>query len=294
MVIDLTRRSTLLGGAAAMALPFAANATLAAPAPADVAGRLAALETASRGRLGVAALDTGSGQRVAYRADERFPMLSTFKFLAAALVLSRVDAGKERLERRVFYSARDLVPYSPTTKDGAGDAGLTVAQICEAAVTLSDNTAGNLMLASFGGPAALTDFARTLGDDQTRLDRTEPTLNEAKAGDLRDTTTPAAMLGAMNKLLLGEVLSAESRRQLDAWLLASKTGAARLSAGFPKGWRVGDKTGTGENGSAADIAIAWPHDAAPKLAAAYFVGPGSADERSAIFAQAAAILSMAG
>src|SRR5262245_1779745 len=170
------RRTVLVGSL--LALPAIAE---------DAAARLAELERRNGGRLGVAALDTGNGRRVGHRSDERFPLCSTFKFLAAALVLARVDAGEEQLDRRVVYSAADLVTSSPVTKEHAGPAGLSMAEICEAAVTLSDNTAGNLMLASFGGPSGLTAYLRKLGDPLTRLDRIETALNEATAGDPRDT-----------------------------------------------------------------------------------------------------------
>ena len=235
----------------------------------------------------MAVLDTASGHRGGHRGDERFPLTSTFKFLAAALVLARVDRGQDRLDRRIVFSADDLVTYSPATKDHVGPAGMSVAEICEAAVTLSDNTAGNLMLASFGGPAALTAYARSLGDGLTRLDRIETALNEAAPGDPRDTTTPSAMLGNMQRLLVGDALSAELRQHLTQWLLDSKTGAKRLRAGLPSDWRVGDKTGGGDNGTANDIAIAWPPGRAPILVAVYFTGSTIPDEaRSAVIAEA--------
>jgi beta-lactamase class A len=261
---------------------------LAFPAFANDAGpALADLERRSGGRLGVAALDTASGRQTGHRADERFPLCSTFKFLAAALVLARVDRGDERLDRRIVFSAEDLVTYSPVTKDHVGPGGLSVAEICEAAVTLSDNAAGNLMLASFGGPPALTAYARTLGDGLTRLDRIETELNEATPSDPRDTTTPAAMLGTMRRLLVDDALSAGSRQRLSGWLLASKTGGKRLRAGLPTDWRVGDKTGAGGNGTANDIAIAWPPGRKPILIAVYFTGSTISDEaRNAVIADA--------
>jgi len=154
-------------------------------------------------------------------------------------------------------------------------------------VTLSDNTAGNLMLASFGGPPALTAWLRTLGDGLTRLDRIETALNEATPGDPRDTTTPEAMLATMQRLLLGDALSSAAREQLAAWLLASKTGARRLRAGLPMDWRVGDKTGGGNNGTANDVAIAWPPGRPPILLAVYFTGSTAAEEaRNAVIAEA--------
>lgn len=286
MTWDLTRRTALAG-----ALASAATMRLAA-AEADPAPRLAELERKSGGRLGVAAYQYGTDRRVEYRADERFPMLSTFKFLAAAYLLSRVDHGDEQLGRRVLFGAKDLVPNSPVTWPRA-DIGMSLAEICEAAITQSDNTAGNLMLDSFGGPAALTAFARRLGDEETRLDRIEPALNQALAGDARDTTTPAAMLGHLRRILMENVLSDPSRRQITEWLIAAKTGAARLRAGFPKGWTIGDKTGTGENGSASDIAVVWPPGQQPIVVAVYLVAPGTPDARNATIANVARILTSA-
>ena len=203
------------------------------------------------------------------RELERFPLCSTFKVLAAALVLQRVDLGAEQLDRRVVFSAADVVEHSPVTQGRAGPEGMTIAEICAVAITVSDNTAGNLMLASFGGPAALTEFLRTLGDKATRLDRTEPALNEVPPGDPRDGTTPRAMAYTLQRILLGNVLSKSSENQLVGWLTASTTGEARLRAGLPGEWRVGDKTGTGARGATNDVAIVWPPDHPPIVIAVY-------------------------
>jgi beta-lactamase class A len=236
------------------------------------------------GRLGVAVLDLRTADQFGHHADDLFPMCSTFKFLAAAAVLKRVDDGKERLDRRIKIEAGDVVPGSSHIKAPMPD-GMTMAELCQAAMIYSDNTAGNLMLASLGGPAAITAFARTLGDNITRLDRNEPTLNEAIPGDPRDTTTPAAMLKNMQALLVGEALSSASRKQLTQWLLDNKTGDARLRAGLPPGWRTGDKTGTGERGTANDIAIVWPPQRPPILIAVYLTQTAaSADKRNAAVA----------
>ena len=250
-----------------LASPFAALA-----APAGDAPELAALEHHSGGRLGVYALDTGSGRSIAYRAHERFPMCSTFKLLLAGAVLARVDEGNESLARLVGYSDADMLPNSPVTKAHLNMASMTVAQLCAAAVERSDNTAANLLLHSLLGPGGVTKFARKIGDPMTRLDRDEPALNSAIPGDPRDTTTPAAIAADARVLVLGNALSVRSRTQLRAWLLACQTGTQRLRAGVPAAWREGDKTGTGDRNTANDVAIFWPPARAPIVVAAYATG----------------------
>jgi beta-lactamase class A len=244
------------------------------------------LEQKHGGRLGVGILDTGKTKSMAYRGDERFPLCSTFKALAGACVLARVDRKEESLSRRVAYSKDDLVTYSPVTEKHAGSEGMTIAEICDAAITLSDNTAGNLLLDSFGGPAGLTAYLRSLGDPVTRLDRREIELNEAIPGDPRDTTSPLAMAETLRKIILGDTLSTPSREQLIAWLIDCKTGDKRLRAGVPAGWRVGDKTGTGGHNATNDVAVIWPPGRAPLIVTAYYVDANaSADERNAVIAE---------
>lgn len=271
----MTTRRDVIAGAGALAatglFTSAKVAEAAAGLPAGLAGDLQRIERESGGRLGVAVLDTGSGARGGHRTDERFAMCSTFKFLAAAAVLKRVDEGKEKLDRRITYSKDDLVEYSPVTKEHFSG-GMTMSDICEAAMTLSDNTAGNLILASLGGPQGITQFARSLGDPVTRLDRIETALNEALPGDPRDTTTPNAMLGNIQKLVLGDVLSPASKEQLTKWLLGNKTGDTRMRAHLPKDWRVGDKTGSGERGTTNDVGVIWPAGRAPIVLAIYLTG----------------------
>ncbi|MGN8109382.1 class A beta-lactamase [Paraburkholderia sp. 22098] len=238
-----------------------------------IRARLREIEADSGGRLGVAIVDTTSGLHAGLHADERFPMCSTFKLLVAGAILARLDRGEEDLQRRIVYSQSELVPNSPATskhtRERTGNTGMSVGDLCKAAITLSDNTAANLLLASFGGPAALTEFARSLGDGITRLDRIEPTLNEGTPGDPRDTTTPNAMLGNLRELVLGEHLTSSSRAQLLAWLAANETGGERIRAKLPKDWGVGDKTGTGDHGTANDVAIVWPPGRGPILVAVY-------------------------
>ncbi len=287
MTISMSRRQALAGSL--LAVPAFAWSPTQAQSGEDVEARLADLERAHGGRLGVAVLNLATGKRVGHRADERFLMCSTFKALAAALVLARVDQKKEQLDRRVVISKKDLVSWSPGAEKRVGGAGMTVAELCDAAVTLSDNTAANLLLASFGGPAALTEFARSLGDDVTRLDRIEPELNDRDTpDDIRDTTTAAAMLGNLRKLLLGDALSPAARAQFAAWLITNKTGDTRLRAGLPKTWLIGDKTGTGsdKSGFNNDIAVAWPPDRAPVIVTAYCEMPSiPAAQRNAVIAE---------
>jgi beta-lactamase class A len=268
----VTRRQFALGGGCALlsGLTGRSEAASAATIASEPLGReLARLEGELEGRLGVAILDTATGERASHRGEERFPMCSTFKALACGAVLQRVDAGHEDLHRRIRFEAEDVVTYSPVTKAHAGGEGMTLAEICEAGLTQSDNTAANLILASLGGPAQVTAFARRIGDGVTRLDRTETSLNEATPGDPRDTTTPDAMAADLKALLLGDVLSQPSREQLTAWLLANRTGDAKLRAGVPKDWRVGDKTGGGGFGTTNDIAILWPPGRKPLIACVY-------------------------
>lgn len=252
---------------------------------------LFALDRKHGGRLGVAILDSGNGRIVAHRGEERFAMCSTFKLVAAACVLARVDRGEEELERSVRYSKADLTTYSPVTEKHV-EKGLTIAEICDAAVTLSDNTAGNLLLDSFGGPKGLTDYLRSLGDEASRLDRREPELNEARTGDPRDTTTPVAMADVLRQIVLGGALSPASRQQLTTWLVANKTGDKRLRAGVPKGWRIGEKTGTGNNNVTNDIGVIWPPGRAPLVVTAYYAESSAAfPEREAVLAEAGRLAS---
>ena len=277
----MTSRRTFLAGlsAAGLALP---ESSLAAGA--NLAQQIAAIEQQHGGHLGVAILDTATMALTQHRGDERFPMCSTHKFLTAAFVLARVGRGQESLGRRIPYARADLVAYSPITEKHAGD-GMTVAELCEAALTVSDNTAANLLLASFGGPPALTAYVRSLGDDVTRLDRREPELNEAAPGDPRDTTTPTAMSALLRKIVIGDALAAGSRQQMTKWLAACKTGDKRLRAGVPAGWLVGDKTGTGNRNATNDIAVMWPPGRMPVIATAYYIDSAEpAEQRDMVLA----------
>jgi beta-lactamase class A len=228
--------------------------------PALAADDLAAIEARVGGRLGVAALDVHTGARLDHRADERFPMCSTFKAMAVAAALANVDSGDERLDRFVRYGQADLLEYAPITRAHLAKGGMAFGDLCAAAIVMSDNTAANLVLASIGGPAGWTRFARRIGDHDSRLDRNEMTLNTAIPGDPRDTTTPAAMAADLRAVLLGGMLGPITAALLKGWMVACQTGLTRLRAGLPKDWAVADKTGTGDHGTANDIAMVWaPH-----------------------------------
>lgn len=279
------------------AITVALGATFARPllaASPPSTSRFAAIEaTLAGGRLGVAAIDLATGRSFYYRADERFAHCSTFKVPLVAAVLARIDARQLSGERRIPIAPADLLDYAPATRAALPRGHMTVFELCEAAVVLSDNTAANLLLPLVGGPAGLTRFARVHGDRATRFDRTEPTLNTNLPGDRRDTTTPRAMIGLLEQLLIRPVLASASRARLAGWMVACSTGKARLRAGLPSSWRAGDKTGTGERGAVNDVAIAWPspHRASgPLLVACYVDAPRvSVDTAAAAHAAVARI-----
>lgn len=262
---------------AATACPAGASAQLLnRRSNAQIVAVLKQLEAKSQGRLGVHMIGL-AGREFGYRSDERFMMLSSFKYLASAFVLARVDRGAESLERRIRYSREDLVDWSPVTKDHAGGNGLTLAELCHAAITTSDNTAANLILNSFGGPRAFTGFVRSAGDRVTRLDRIEPDLNVPHGPAPLDTTSPRAMAHTLRRLLSPGVLSEPSRKLLLHWLMANTTGGKRLKAGLPAGWTIGDKTGTNRT-DANDVGVLFPPRGAPIHVAAYLAESSASTE----------------
>ncbi len=232
------------------------------PPTTDAAAAFADLETSAGARLGVHAVDTADGQVLAYREHERFPMASTFKGLACGALLREHPLSSGYFDQVIRYGADEIVDASPATSRHL-DSGMTVAELCEAAITLSDNTAGNQLLKLLGGPAGFTAFLRSLGDQVSRLDRWETELNTAVPGDERDTTTAAALTADYRALVVGDVLGAPERERLTSWLVANTTGDKRIRAGLPAEWRVGDKTGSPAYGSALDVAVTWPPGRAP-------------------------------
>jgi beta-lactamase class A len=277
---DLSRRAATaaLGASLASVLAFPASAAEAA---------LARLEQERTGRLGVFALDTGSGRSLAWRADERFLMCSTFKALLVAAILAEVDAGRERLERRIAFGPADLFDYAPVARARLGEGALSVEALCQATVEVSDNTAATLLLKSLGGPEAYTRYVRSLGDRVTRLDRWELALNRPHG--VWDTTSPRAMTGSLRKVLLDGALSPASTARLDGWMVAATPGLHRLRAGFPKTWRVGDKTGSGDT-QTNDVALARPPGRAPLLVAAYYQAGLTGDAANAVHREVGGIV----
>lgn len=292
------QRREFLGNAATLLLVAGAGASFGAYALAPgkpdggddaLRERLAKLEQRSGGRLGVSVLDTGDGRHWSMRGDERFSMCSTYKLPLVAAVLRKAERGEIDLNARVEVPQAALVSYSPVTAPLARSGReASVAQLCEASIALSDNTAANLLLPLIGDPAGLNRFLRGIGDAVTAMDRTPG--SPLRGGDLRDTTTPNAMLATMRSLLLGNALNEASRRRLTDWLVASKTGPSRLRAGLPMGWRVGHKTGSSD-GIANDVAIVWPGRRKPVLIAGYLTDARGDDElRSSVLADVARTL----
>ena len=289
MTMTISRRQAIAG--ALLAIP--AVSAMAGMAGAASGGtqqeQLAELEARHKGRIGVAIHNLATNARLGHRADERFLMCSTFKALLAGHILARVDRKEEALDRRIVVKKSDLVDWAPVVEKRVGGKGVTIAELCEATITLSDNAAANLLLGASGGPKAVTAFLRGLGDEITRLDRTEPTLNYHETpDDARDTTTPVAMTETLRKLIFTDALSPRSKAQLAAWLVMNKTGDTRLRAGFPADWLTGDKTGTNGDkaGNANDVAVAWSPNRGAIIVSAFVEMPGiSGDERNALIAE---------
>lgn len=278
--MSLTRREVVALGALSLSGSLQAASKRFRTLPAA----LAQLEKINGGRLGAAILDTATGERSGYRERERFPMCSTFKFLLVSAVLQRVDRHDEALDRAIAIPPRILLFHSPVSEAHAG-ATMTVAALCEAVLTDSDNTAANTLLDTLGGPRGITRFCRSIGDTETRLDRIELGLNEALAGDPRDTTTPAAMVSDLHTLLLGNLLSQASRTRLTASMERCRTGLDRLRAKLPAGWRAADRTGSNGVHTSNDIAVVWPPGKPPLIVAAYITQcPGPETKRVAMLA----------
>ncbi|SKC80909.1 beta-lactamase class A [Burkholderia sp. CF099] len=293
MPFSSLRRSLLIALAAGPVIGVRAQPASSVSVNLAARERFEKLEASSGGRLGVAALNTADGSYVGYRESERFPMCSTFKLLVVALVLKRSMAERSLLDERVRYGDADLVANSPVTKRRTGE-GMTIGELSAAALQHSDNTAANLLLTAVGGPEVLNQFALSIGDEWFDLLRGEPEVNVSVPGDMRDTTTPRAMMLDVQKLLLADdVLGPQQREQLKAWMLGNATGAARIRAAVPgSGWLVADTTGSGDYGTANDVAVVYPPSAAPFVIAIYFTGvtPKQTPPRDEVVAEAARIV----
>jgi beta-lactamase class A len=266
--------SSATDGSAASSASASRSAASASPASSTTSTTntaFAALETEFHAQLGLYAIDTGTGSSVAYQANQRFAFCSTIKAFAASVLLQRDTA--RQLDQVITYSKSDLVDYSPVTSLHVAT-GMTLSAIMDAALTVSDNTALNLMLNQIGGPAALQAALRTLGDTTTNVDRTEPTINSAAPGDPRDTSTAQALATDLRTFVLGDALSASRRGQLVSWLQANTTGGPYIRAAVPAGWKVGDKTGNGDYGTRNDMAVIWPPNGAAPIVIAVLSNRG--------------------
>lgn len=272
----MTRRDSLIVagplGLMLVALAGCSPPATDGPESPSLSDRAIELEQEIGGRLGVTLVDAEGVVVDSHRGNERFAMCSTFKLAMAGMVLERVAEGELSLDDVIPYGESDLLAYAPVARERVGEGGMPIRDLAEAIVILSDNTAANLLLDRIGGPEAVTAFFRRHGDPTTRLDRTEPTLNENAVGDERDTTTPIAMAGLIQRLVLGSALTADARKQLQDWAVANQTGDDRIRAGIPTDWRVGDKTGSCGNASN-DIGIVWPPAGEPFVLTIYIDRP---------------------
>jgi beta-lactamase class A len=268
----MIKRRTLLSGSifAATGFGLALNAS---PATADEVAQLQLLES-GEARLGVCLLDTATGTVAGHRLDEHFAMCSTFKLALIGAYLREADAGRINLNEVIPVAQSDLLEWSPITSTYVDKGGMTIRALAQAAQTMSDGTAANLLVRRLGGPAAVTAKFREMGDPVTRLDRYEPALGMVLSADLRDTTTPQAMAQLVQRLTTGNLLAPATRQILLQWMFETKTGMRRLRAGLPQQWQVGDKTGTGRAAGTTnkcnDIAIVFPPHRPPVIIAAYY------------------------
>jgi len=296
MSVSLQRRRLLLAAVlsplATSLLPFTARAETA-----SLHQQLSQLEKTANGRLGLALLDSGNGKILQYRGEERFPLCSTFKVLAVAAVLHKCAIRPELLQKRLRWQATEELAWMPVTAKHRAT-GMTVAELCAAALQYSDNLAANLLLKELHGPAGLTTFLRQKGDSVTRLDRNEPELNTAIPNDPRDTSTPLQMMHNLARLALNDgnrtgnalELATEQRQQLTRWLKGNTTGKKAIAASVPANWITGDKTGSGDYGTTNDIAVLWRPAAPPLVLALYFTQhEKAAKSRQDVLASATAI-----
>ena len=279
-------RRTVLVGAGALLLA-ACSRTPDAPEAEVPHLMLGELETQHGGRLGVAALDLASGRRALWRSQERFAFCSTFKLFLAAATLERIGRGEERLDRAVPVTRADIVPHAPVTEKAVGRT-LTIGELAQPIVEVSDNPAANILIREMGGLPAWRDWVKTLGDSTTAISRLEPDLNSALPNDPRDTALPEQTLGNLREVMFANRLTAEHSQMLESWLVASPTGPGRIKAAAPEGWRVAHKTGTGSGGPTNDIGVLWPVTGSPILMVVYYHADETStpEQRDAVVAEA--------
>lgn len=281
--MEIDRRTLLAGTGAALMLAGCKGAEKAAAVPKPkftASPELAELEKKSGGRLGAYILDTGSGTAIGHRVDERFAHCSTFKLSLGAAVLQLADQGKLKLDEVLPYTKADLLGNSPETEANLAKGGMTVEALARAAQVTSDNAAANLVMKHIGGPEKLTAFWRSLGDEVSRVDDYEPTMNKTTPGDPRNTSSAQAMAHSMAKFLTGDILSEPMKKKLFAWMVNTKTGQKRIRAGLPPEWRAGDKTGTYDE-KVNDLAIVWVPEKKPLIITTYYEGTGKGEEKRA-------------
>jgi beta-lactamase class A len=225
--------------------------------------KLAELEAASGGRLGLSVFNTANDQPIQYRDNERFPLGSTFKVMVVAAVLKQSMLQTDLMQQKIMYQQKDIETWSPITEKNIKE-GMTIFDLCAATISYSDNTAANLLINKLGGPQAITAFARSIGDQDFSMD---------SPGDFNITSTPRAMNESLQKITMGNILGKSQREQLITWMKNNTTGDNRIRAGVPKGWTVADKTGSGDFGVTNDIGIIWPPNAAPIIISIYFIQP---------------------
>lgn len=275
----ITRRTVVTG----LPLLVAAPALAAPNRFARLGPVLARIEHDAGGPIGLALIDTADGTRFAHRANQRFPLCSTFKLLLAARLLAGAEAGLWRMDDRLPITRADMLNNAPFSETRIGGSA-SLLEMAEAMCVLSDNPAANLCLARIGGPAALTSWLRAIGDRVTRLDRQEPEMNNEVPDDPRDTTTPEAMLATCRRLVTGQVLSPDNRARLAGWMAASRTADTMIRAGLPAGWREANKTGSGEDHARNIVSIITPPGRPPIWLAAYlFAARSSLAERNRHF-----------
>lgn len=268
----LARRDVLkaaLVAAAALTAPAAFTATRRF----DPTARLRALESGPA-RLGVCLIDTVTGEIAGNRLDERFALCSTFKLPLVAACLREADRIRLDLAEILPYGEADLLPWAPFTREHVANGGMNLVSLAQAAQEVSDGTAANLLVRRLGGPAAVTQLFRDMGDTVIRLDRYEPDLARSEPGDERDTTTPEAMARFVARITTGDVLQPQTRDLLLNWMERTQTDVRRLRAGLPADWRTGNKTGTardeGTTNKVNDVAVTFPPGANPIVIAAYY------------------------